>query len=281
MKILVTGAKGQLGQDVEKVLTRRGIDYKGVDVKDFDITDRSALFHAIGEYNPDAVIHCAAYTAVDKAEDEPELCRRINELGTKYIAEACKKVNAKMLYISTDYVFPGKGEHFHKIDDPVGPTSVYGNTKLGGEMAVRETLEKYFIVRISWVFGENGVNFVKTMLRLGSERDSINVIGDQIGSPTYTVDLAPLLCDMAVSEKYGIYHATNEGTCSWAGFAQEVFRLANLPTQVNSIPTSEYPTKAVRPANSRLDKSDLDVAGFYRLPEWNDALERYLKTRSS
>jgi len=280
MKILITGAKGQLGHDVVKALTTRGIEHKGVDVDDCDITDKSAVFHAINEYKPNAVIHCAAYTAVDRAEDEAELCHKINVDGTRFIAEACSNVDAKMLYISTDYVFPGHGEHFHKPDHSVGPASVYGNTKLGGEIAVKETLEKYFIVRISWVFGENGANFVKTMLRLGRERDSLNIVSDQIGSPTYTADLAPLLCDMASSEKYGIYHATNEGTCSWAEFAQEIFRLANLPTQVNPIPTSEYPTKAIRPFNSRLDKSNLDKADFGRLPEWNDALKRFLKTQS-
>ena len=275
MKVLVTGAKGQLGYDVMKELTTRNIPCKGVDRDDFDITNKSDVYHAIEEYRPSAVIHCAAYTAVDKAEDEPELCRQINEYGTRNIAEACKRISAKMLYISTDYVFSGEGDHFHKPNDPTAPVSVYGKTKLAGEKAVIETLDEYFIVRISWVFGENGNNFVKTMLRLGKERDTINVVNDQIGSPTYTADLAPLLCQMTNTEKYGIYHATNEGTCSWAEFAMEIFHQAGLNVTVNPIPSSDYPTKAVRPLNSRLDKGCLNEAGFARLPCWKNALGRY------
>jgi len=277
MKILVTGAKGQLGYDIIKELTSRNIPHKGVDMDDFDITDKSATLAAINGYQPTAVIHCAAYTAVDKAEDEPELCRQINEDGTRNIAQACRQVDAKMIYISTDYVFPGHGEHFHKPDDPTAPASVYGETKLAGELAVKAELEKYFIVRISWVFGQNGNNFVKTMLRLGKERDILNVVCDQIGSPTYTADLAPLLCDMAVSERYGVYHATNEGVCSWAEFAREIFRLAGMDTKVNPILSSGYPTKATRPLNSRLDKTCLDEGGFQRLPGWEDALSCVMK----
>jgi len=276
MKILVTGVKGQLGFDIIKELTVRGVPCKGVDYDDFDIANRDAVFHAITNYCPDAVIHCAAYTAVDKAEDEPELCRKINEDGTFYIAEACKQISAKMIYISTDYVFPGNGDHFHKPTDPTAPPSVYGKTKLAGEKAVQQTLDRAFIVRISWVFGVNGNNFVKTMLRLGKERDSLNVVCDQIGSPTYTADLAPLLCNMAETEKYGIYHATNEDICSWAEFAQEIFRQAGMNTKVNPIPTSEYPTKATRPLNSRLDKNCLNNAGFNPLLHWKDALKRFL-----
>ena len=276
MKILITGAKGQLGYDVCKELTARNITHKGADVDDFDITDKTAVFAAIESYNPTTVIHCAAYTAVDKAEDEPELCRKINEDGTRNIAEACKQINAKIIYISTDYVFSGHGDHFYKPTDPTDPQSVYGKTKLAGEQAVQAISDKYFIVRISWVFGENGNNFVKTMLKLGKERESLNVVCDQIGSPTYTADLAPLLCDMAESEKYGIYHATNEGTCSWAEFAQEIFRQAGLNTTVNPIPSSEYPTKATRPLNSRLDKSCIND-GFQQLPLWTDALKRFVR----
>lgn len=289
MKIIVTGAKGQLGTDIIKELSARGIEHKGVDVDDFDITDRQSVSDAIQAYQPDVVIHCAAYTAVDKAEDEPELCRLINEEGTKNIALACKQpdgpvpISAKMIYISTDYVFAGsksdKDEHFHKPDDPTGPTSVYGTTKLAGERAVQDILEKFFIVRISWVFGASGNNFVKTMLRLGQERSNLNVVCDQIGSPTYTVDLAPLLCDMATTEKYGIYHATNEGTCSWAEFAEEIFRQAGLDVKVNPIPTREYPTKAKRPYNSRLDKRCLDEAGFERLPGWKDAVKKCIQAQ--
>jgi len=276
-KILVTGAKGQLGADIIKVLSHRGIAHKGVDLDDFDITDREAVFEAIQNYRPDAVIHCAAYTAVDKAEDEPERCRLINEEGTKNIALACKKAGAKMTYISTEYVFAGDGEAFHKPNDPTAPLSVYGISKAAGEKAVLEILDQAFIVRISGAFGVSGSNFVKTMLRLGKERDRINVVCDQIGSPTYTADLAPLLCDMAATEKYGIYHATNEDICSWAEFAREIFRLAGLDVKVNPIPASEYPAKAKRPYNSRLDKGCLDEAGFKRLPTWQDGLRRYLE----
>ena len=280
MTILVTGAKGQLGTDVVKELSDRGIAHKGVDRADFVITDRKAVFEAMQSYRPDAVIHCAAYTAVDKAEDEPELCRLVNEVGTKNIALACKEVGAKIIYISTEYVFAGDGETFHKPNDPTQPVSVYGTTKLAGEKAVLETLDKAFIVRISWAFGANGSNFVKTMLRLGKERDELNVVCDQIGSPTYTADLAPLLCDMAATEKYGIYHVANEGICSWADFAKEIFRQAGLDVKVNPIPAKDYPTKAVRPYNSRMDKTCLDTAGFTRLPHWKDALGRYLKGMS-
>jgi len=276
MKILVTGAKGQLGYDVLKELSRRDIPHKGIDLDDCDITDKSAVFAVIEVYAPTAVIHCAAYTAVDKAEDEPELCRKINEDGTRNIAEACKQVDAKMIYISTDYVFPGTGDHFYKPTDATAPLSVYGKTKLAGEKVVLNTLDKYFIVRISWVFGQDGNNFVKTMLRLGKERDTLNVVCDQVGSPTYTADLAPLLCDMADSDKYGIYHATNEGVCSWAEFAKEIFRQVGMDVVVNPIQSSEYPTKAVRPFNSRMDKYCLDEGGFKRLPDWEDALMRHL-----
>ena len=221
MRVLVTGVGGQLGYDVCKELTARNIEHKGVDLADFDITDREATHNYIENYHPDAVIHCSAWTAVDKAEDELEKVEAVNAKGPRNIAEACKKINAKMVYISTDYVFPGTGERFYEPDDPTGPLSVYGKTKLEGELAVRELLEKYFIVRVSWVFGKNGNNFVKTMLRLSETHSEVNVVCDQVGSPTYTADLASLLCDMVMTEKYGIYHATNEGICSWAEFAEE------------------------------------------------------------
>ena len=276
MKVLVTGAKGQLGIDVVNELAARDIPHVGVDVGDFDISNMDAVFAAFHTHSPTAVIHCAAYTAVDKAEDEPELCRLVNEVGTRNIAEACRDAGAKLLYISTDYVFPGHGDHFHLPDDPTGPVSVYGETKLAGEKAVLEILDKYFIVRISGVYGVHGHNFVKTMLRLAKDRDSINVVCDQVGSTTYTSDLAHLLCQIIASEKYGIFHATNEGTCSWAEFAEEIFRLTRLPVTVNHIPSSQYPTKARRPHNFRLDKSCLDDAGFQRLPHWKDALKDFL-----
>lgn len=277
MKILVTGFKGQLGYDVIKVLEERKIECLGVDREEFDITDFNAVEKFIKAYAPDAVIHCSAYTAVDKAEDELELCRKVNSDGPKNIAQVCKAIDAKMIYISTDYVFPGTGENYYEVDDETVPVSVYGLTKLEGEKAVKALLDKYFIVRISWVFGKNGNNFIKTMLRLGKERDEINVVSDQIGSPTYTADLARLLCDMVVTEKYGTYHATNEGICSWAEFAEEIFKTAGLKTKVNYITTDQYPAKAKRPFNSRMSKKKLDENGFERLPDWKDALDRYLK----
>lgn len=277
MKILVTGVGGQLGYDVCKVLDARHIENKGVDLVDFDITDAQATRNYILSYQPDAVIHCSAWTAVDKAEDELDMVRAVNVEGPRNIAAACKEIGAKMLYLSTDYVFPGTGDRFYEPDDPTGPLGAYGETKLGGELAVKELLDRYFIVRISWVFGKNGNNFVKTMLRLAETKSELNVVCDQIGSPTYTADLAPLLCDMIVTDQYGTYHATNEGICSWAEFAEEIFRLAGKQVKVNHIPTSEYPTRAVRPLNSRMSKNKLVQAGFTRLPHWKDALQRYLK----
>lgn len=277
MKILVTGVHGQLGYDVCKVLSARGIEHKGVDKEDFDLTNPEATRAYVKAYAPDAVIHCSAWTAVDKAEDELDLVTAINVGGTRAIAEACKELDAKMIYISTDYVFPGTGERFYEPNDPTGPLGAYGETKLGGELAVQELLEKYFIVRISWVFGINGNNFIRTMLRLAETRTELNVVCDQIGSPTYTADLAPLLCDMIVSDKYGVYHATNEGVCSWADFAEEIFRVAGKQVTVHHIPTSEYPTRAVRPLNSRMSKDKLEQMGFGKLPTWQDALARYWK----
>lgn len=277
MKILVTGVGGQLGYDVCKVLDARGIANQGVDIADFDITDAQATMQYITAYAPDAVIHCSAYTAVDKAEEEPDKARAVNADGPRNIAAACQKTGAKMLYLSTDYVFPGTGEHFYETDAPTGPLGLYGQTKLEGEKAVQALLSRYFIVRISWVFGKNGHNFIKTMLRLAETHDEVRVVCDQLGSPTYTADLAPLLCDMAATEKYGVYHATNEGVCSWAEFAEAIFRLAGKTTQVTPIPTSAYPAKAARPLNSRLSKKSLDRAGFPRLPAWQDALKRYLQ----
>lgn len=277
MKILVTGAGGQLGYDVCKVLAARGVEHRGVDIQDFDITDAAATRTYIVEYGPDAVIHCSAWTAVDRAEDEPERCRAVNVDGTRNIVAVCREIGAKLLYISTDYVFSGAGEGFYEPENPTGPLSVYGETKLGGEQVVRELLDRWFIVRISWVFGKNGKNFVRTMLGLAETRTEVNVVCDQVGSPTYTVDLAPLLCDMIATEQYGVYHATNEGVCSWAEFAREIFRLAGKDVRVNAIPTSEYPTRAVRPLNSRMSKDKLEQMGFARLPGWQDALERYLR----
>ncbi len=374
MKILVTGVKGQLGHDVCRELSHRNNhQFMGVDIEDFDITDLEGTKSFIMNYTPDAVIHCSAYTAVDKAEDEPELCYLVNETGTKNIALACKEVGAKLLYISTDYVFSGEGTEPYDTNDEPNPQNVYGKSKLAGEIALQQVLEEIFIVRISWVFGINGNNFVKTMLKLAGQPSqnaegstiteskkrgnaegnstsesanegnevasstfeyskmenenkksnymispkTINVVSDQIGSPTYTADLAVLLCDMIETENYGIYHATNEGYCSWAEFAEEIFRIAgelnsnieqdkkwkiekdqkselaeeqsNTKNQdkhvsaavekiiVNPIDTSQYPTKAKRPHNSRLSKTCLDQAGFQRLPHWKEALTRYLE----
>lgn len=277
MKILITGATGQLGWDVMKALKRRSINCRGIGSKELDITDREAVMQYIRTYRPDAVIHCAAYTAVDKAEDEPELCRKVNADGTAYIAEACKLVDAKMVYISTDYVFGDDGDRPHEVDDSPHPLNVYGQTKWEGEEAVRHILQKYFIVRISWVFGEHGNNFVKTMLRLGKERKEISVVADQFGAPTYTADLAPLLCDMVMTEKYGTYHACNSGCCSWAEFAQEIFRAAGMDVKVIPIKTEAYPVKARRPKNSRMNIYRLMQNDFRAIEDWKVAVEKYLK----
>lgn len=277
MKVLVTGVKGQLGHDVLRALQSRNMECLGVDIEEFDITDAKAASDFMKNYRPGAVVHCSAYTAVDKAEDDLERCMAVNACGTRNIAAACREIDAKVVYTSTDYVFPGTGSNEYDVDDPTGAINTYGKSKLDGELAVRELTHKHFIVRISWVFGKNGNNFVKTMLRLGKERREVNVVCDQVGSPTYTADLAELLCDMAASEKYGTYHATNEGFCSWAEFAQEIFRQAGYPARVNPIPASEYPTRAARPQNSRMSKKSLDDAGFRRLPPWQDALARYLE----
>ena len=258
MKILVTGYNGQLGYDVVKELNSRSVECRGVDREDFDITDRDETVGYICDYAPDAVIHCAAYTAVDRAEDDEENCRKVNADGTENIAVACEKLRAKMLYVSTDYVYGGDGEAPFETDSPTNPKNVYGVTKLEGEKAVMKYIDKFFIVRTSWVFGINGSNFVKTMLRLGDEKESLNVVCDQVGSPTYTPDLARLICDLIVTEKCGIYHGTNENFCSWAEFAAEIMKLGGKKTVINPVPSSEYPTKAERPHNSRLSKKCLD-----------------------
>lgn len=276
MKILVTGVKGQLGYDVVKELEKRGHTAIGVDIDDMDITDSQVVRQVLTECAPDGVIHCAAYTAVDAAQDNEELCRRVNGLGTENIAGVCRELDCKFLYISTDYVFNGQGTRPWKPDDKREPLNVYGQTKYEGELAA-EALKKYFIVRTAWVFGVNGKNFIKTMLSLGKTRDSITVVDDQIGSPTYTYDLARLLADMIETEKYGCYHATNEGLCSWYEFACEIFKEAGIQVQVSPVSSDMYPSKAKRPRNSRLDKSKLQEMGFEPLPSWQDALKRYLR----
>ncbi|MBD5537940.1 MAG: dTDP-4-dehydrorhamnose reductase [Lachnospiraceae bacterium] len=276
MKVLVTGVKGQLGYDVADELAKRGTEVVGVDVDEMDITDEAAVRSVILGAAPDAVIHCAAYTAVDAAEDNEEMCRRVNADGTRYIASVCKELDIKMLYISTDYVFDGQGTRPWEPDDERKPLSVYGQTKYEGELAVQNTLDKYFIVRITWTFGVNGKNFVKTMLRLAETNNRITVVNDQYGSPTATADLAVLLSDMIATEKYGIYHATNEGICTWYEFTCEIFRQAGIDIEVVPVTTEEYNAKAKRPANSRMSKDKLDANGFKRLPSWQDALTRYL-----
>lgn len=277
MKVLVTGYTGQLGFDVVRELKARNIECIGTTRKEFSLTDTEKMRAFVREYKPDVVIHCAAYTAVDKAEDEVDICRVVNTDATKHLAEVCKEIDAKMIYISTDYVFAGNGEDFYEPEDKKAPQNVYGKSKLDGELAVQEILDKYFIVRISWVFGSNGKNFIKTMFNLAKNHDKLTVVNDQIGSPTYTVDLAKLLCDMALSDKYGVYHATNEGICSWYDFACEIFKQADIKINVKPVPSTAFPTKAIRPHNSRMSKKCLDEAGFNRLPAWQDALVRYLQ----
>lgn len=300
MRVFVTGINGQLGHDVVNELAKRNIEAVGSDITEeysglsdgsavtmtkyvkLDITDKNAVESVISEIKPDAVIHCAAWTAVDAAEDEenqPKV-RAINAGGTQNIADACKKIDAKMVYISTDYVFDGQGTEPWKPDcKDYAPLCVYGQTKLDGELAVANTLEKYFIVRIAWVFGINGKNFIKTMINVGKTHDEVRVVNDQIGTPTYTFDLAILLADMIETEKYGYYHATNEGGyISWYDFTCEIYKQAGMTTKVTPVTTAEYGiSKAKRPFNSRLDKSKLTENGFTPLPAWQDALSRYLK----
>lgn len=277
MKVLVTGVKGQLGFDVVKELEKRGHTAIGTDVDNMDITDAEAVHDFLTETQPDAVVHCAAYTAVDAAEDNAELCRRINADGTRNIALVCKDLDVKMIYISTDYVFNGEGTNFREPDEERQPLNVYGQTKYEGELAVEALLEKYYIVRIAWVFGVNGKNFIKTMLNLGKTHDHLTVVCDQVGSPTYTYDLARLLVDMAETDKYGRYHATNEGICSWYEFACEIFRQAGYDhVTVSPVSSEAYPAKAKRPSNSRMSKEKLTQNGFEKLPTWQDALKRYL-----
>ena len=277
MKCFVTGANGQLGSDLICQLKSRGYDVLGTDVQEMDITDSSQVERVMGSYEPDVVFHCAAYTAVDRAEDETELCEKINAFGTKNIAKVCAKLGCKMIYISTDYVFDGEGTRPWEPDDPRSPLNAYGKYKYEGELEVEKYLSRYFIIRISWVFGKQGKNFVDTMLRLGKEHDELTVVDDQIGSPTYTWDLSRLLIDMAETEKYGAYHATNEGICSWYEFAKEIFRIKGMKTKVTPVSSDQYPVKAKRPKNSRMSKQKLLDQGFEPLPDWKDAVRRYLE----
>ena len=290
MKVFVTGVGGQLGHDVMLELVSRGYEAIGSDLAPtndtyeqyipMDITDPDSVQAVIRQADPDVVIHCAAWTAVDLAEEKEDLVRAINATGTQNIADVCKALDCKMIYISTDYVFDGQGETPWAPDQKnYAPLNIYGQTKLEGELAVANTLEKYFIVRIAWVFGRNGNNFIKTMLNLSNKYDSLRVVCDQIGTPTYTLDLSRLLVDMAETDKYGYYHATNEGGyISWYEFACEIFKQANKAVSVTPVTTAEYGlSKAARPFNSRLDKSKLAENGFTPLPHWQDALSRYLQ----
>lgn len=279
MKILVTGYKGQLGYDVVNEATSRGIQAIGVDIDEMDITNQEQVNTVIKSGNYDAVVHCAAWTAVDKAE-EPELfetVKKVNATGTKYIADVCVELDIPMMYFSTDYVFDGEGTTPWNEYDERHPLNVYGLTKAQGEEFV-EKLKKHFIIRIAWVFGKNGNNFIKTMLRLGKERGAVSVVNDQVGNPTYTYDLAKLVVDMIQTDKYGKYHATNSGDfISWYDFACEIFRQARMDVKVTPVDSNQFPAKAKRPKNSRMNQTELDKNGFNRLPAWQDALGRYLK----
>ena len=285
MRVLVTGVKGQLGHDVMNELAKRNHTGIGVDIEEMDITDAASVERVIKESNVEAVIHCAAWTAVDLAEDEDKIdkVRQVNANGTENIAKVCAELDLKMIYISTDYVFDGQGTRPWEPDDERHPLNVYGQTKYEGELAVEKYLTEYYNVRSAWVFGVNGKNFIKTMLNLGKTHDQLTVVDDQIGSPTYTYDLARLLVDMVETDKYGRYHATNEGLCSWYEFACEIFRQAAKinpvyeKVHVTPVDSSKYPAKAKRPSNSRMSKEKLTENGFERLPSWQDALERYLK----
>ena len=296
MKVLVTGTSGQLGFDVMEELAKRGYEGVGADRSDsdaefehvvLDITDKEKVFQVVNDVNPDVIVHCAAWTNVDGAEDPKNLnvVRAVNVDGTKNLAEAAKEVDAKMVYISTDYVFDGQGERPWQPDDKnYAPLNVYGQSKLDGELAVSNTLDKYFIVRIAWVFGRNGKNFIKTMIEVGKTHDEVSVVDDQIGTPTYTVDLARLLVDMIETDKYGYYHATNEGGyISWADFTVEIYKQAGMDVKVKPVSTEEYEkiagkTVAKRPFNSRLDKSKLVENGFTPLPTWQDATKRFISS---
>lgn len=274
--IIVTGAKGQLGGDVCDLLKKQNIPFIGIDKEELDITDSKAVNDFFNKNKASSLIHCAAYVAVDKAENEKDICFEVNEKGTENLAKACKSHNMKMLYVSTDYVFSGEGDKPFETDRKKAPLNTYGLSKLKGEEAVMKNLSEYFIVRTSWVFGERNTNFIATMLRLSETKEELNVVDDQIGSPTYAKDLAILICQMIKTEKYGIYHGTNEGYCSWCDLAKKAFAVAGRNVKVNAVTSDLFPTKATRPKNSRLSKKCLDENGFDRLPHWENAVERYL-----
>lgn len=274
--IVITGVKGQLGFDIEKVCRELNLDTLGIDRNNLDITDKQAVDDFFKQNKFEILIHCAAYTAVDLAEDESELCYEVNTQATANLANACKGHNVKLVLISTDYVFDGTKVGKYEVSDPTSALSVYGKSKADAEIYIQNTLKEFFIIRISWVFGLNGKNFIRTMINLGKVKEEISVVSDQIGSPTYTKDVAKLIVEIARSNKYGIYHATNEGECSWADLATYVFSKLEYTTRVKKISTNEYKPKAPRPLNSRLSKDKLDEMGFKRLPLWSDAVDRYL-----
>lgn len=283
MKYLITGASGQLGYDVKRELLSRGVAESNIATPratEMDITDAQAVENYVENFQPDVIIHCAAYTNVDGAESDVETCRKVNVDGTKNLVATAAKIDAKIIYISTDYVFDGESSEPYEVDDAANPQSVYGQTKYEGELAVRE-YSKHFIVRIAWIFGINGKNFVRTMLKVAHGRAEVSVVDDQIGSPTYTVDLAKFLVDLSESDKYGTYHATNEGFCSWAEFTEEIYRAAGVDTKVKKVSTDEYVKlagrpQAKRPHYSKLNKDCIERNGFRRLPSWQDATQRYI-----
>lgn len=277
MKVVVTGAAGQLGQDVLKELARKNHEAFGTDRDQLDITIENDVLAFIREINPDVILHCAAYTNVDSAEENEEIAYQINAKGTEYLAKAAKRVEAKMLYISTDYVFDGTATEPYEVDEPTKPLGAYGRTKLAGEEFLQKNLDKFFIVRTAWVFGIYGQNFVKTMLRLGKERGEVSVVHDQVGSPTYTVDLARLMVELMETEKYGIYHATNSGVCSWYEFAVEIFKQAGLDVKVNPLTSDQFPRPAARPHYSVLSKKKIEESGLSGLRNWKKALAAYLE----
>lgn len=275
--ILITGSDGQLGYDVIRELKKRKIDCIGSVRSDFELTDYEETEKYILKIKPDCIIHCAAYTNVNKAENEKELCYKVNVNGTENIAKVCRKLDAKMIYISTDYIFDGTKDGEYEVDDIPNPLSVYGKTKYEGELKVKENIDKYFIVRTSWVFGSHGNNFVKTMLKLAKEKESIDVVCDQIGSPTYTVDLARLLCDMMLSDKYGTYNVSNEGFCSWFEFAEQIMKVSRLECKIKPIITNKYSRNVIRPFNSKMSKKSLVENGFKLLPDWKNAIHIYIE----
>ena len=277
MKVLVTGYNGQLGWEVVRILEERGVECRGVDVGDFDLTDGPAVKAYVREYGPDVIVHCAAYTAVDKAESEPEYCAAVNGNGTMNMVRAALSVGARMVYISTDYVFSGEGEEPWQEDSPYDPRNVYGLSKVQGEIAVRSLMKRYYLIRTSWVYGIHGKNFVRTMRRLGREKSEVRVVRDQVGSPTYAPDLARVICDLIGTEQFGIYHVTNEGYMSWARFAQLIMAGSGLSCRVVPVPSSEYPTPARRPLNSRLSREKLLETGIEPMPTVENALGRFLE----